>query len=523
MNKMLFAIFSVFLLFHSTAIESVEAIMWHRYIGADVTANGVFISKVYSPTVDYTQFSLSSGVEDNDYFAIQNSNEVICSGAIAQGSYTISLTISDGTDSVTKLIPFEVVQGSAHPKLLSGYSQSLVITSSGDVYCYGAGAEGVLGNGSTSNVNTPYLLNGVGGPLEGESVIALSASQMTSHFLTRDGKVFSCGQNNVYQLGITSTTADITTATEVSALSSHTVVQVAAGYAFTLYLTAEGKIYGVGRNGEGQLGNSSNTNSSTPVWLQGAHSILDNEFVIAIGAGITDAHALVASGDTYAWGGNYNGQLGLGNTTHQNEPQLVTFSSPAKFITTDSHIAMMGVILETGVGYTTGRNNVGQLGRTGSATSYLSLASPLDTESLHTIQNNWENVLVITDAGAVYGFGSNSSNQLGPGSTSNRSSPTLIDASEFNNETVTQVMMGNDYSSVLTTTGKLFCIGNNSTGQLGLGNNTSRSSYTQSSLDIGANTRIVTYNTPSDTTVVIPTSTFAINWTSYQLSGEQFL
>src|SRR5919112_219103 len=74
-----------------------------------------------------------------------------------------------------------------------------------------------------------------------------------------------------------------------------------------------------GFNGNGELGNGTTTNSSTPV------EVSDLVGVKAIAAGHSYSLALKDDGTVWAWGGNHLGQLGNGTTTsHSNTPMQVS-------------------------------------------------------------------------------------------------------------------------------------------------------------------------------------------------------
>ncbi len=127
----------------------------------------------------------------------------------------------------------------------------------------------------------------------------------------------------------------------------------------------------------------------------------------------------------YAWGDNNRGQLGDGTTTNRTTPTLVTALS-GQTVT-----AVAGVV-------------------------YHSFA--------------------LTSTGAVYAWGYNSSGQLGDGTTTNRSTPTLVTA--LSGQTVTAVAGGDSHSLALTSTGAVYALGDNWAGQLGDGTTTSRTTPT---------------------------------------------
>jgi Regulator of chromosome condensation (RCC1) repeat/Carboxypeptidase regulatory-like domain len=132
----------------------------------------------------------------------------------------------------------------------------------------------------------------------------LAASNFTV-FLKGDGTVWAWGSNSNGQLG-NGTTTDSSTPVQVSGLSG--VTAVAAGSAHAIALKGDGTVWAWGSNSNGQLGNGTTTDSSTPVQVSGLSG------VTAVAAGSAYTIALKGDGTVWAWGSNSNGQLGNGTT-----------------------------------------------------------------------------------------------------------------------------------------------------------------------------------------------------------------
>ena len=84
------------------------------------------------------------------------------------------------------------------------------------------------------------------------------------------GEVYCWGRNNNGRLGIGVTGGDdfvypVKVVQETGLLLGKTVVDIACGHEYTLCLTSDGKVYGWGANGFGQLGDGTNTLSNKPV------------------------------------------------------------------------------------------------------------------------------------------------------------------------------------------------------------------------------------------------------------------
>jgi hypothetical protein len=83
---------------------------------------------------------------------------------------------------------------------------------------------------------------------------------------------------------------------------------IAAGRFHSLGLATDGKVYGWGGNGFGQLGDGSVENQLEPVWASGL-----SVGALSVSAGWVHSVVLGVDGKAYSWGGNASGQLGDGS------------------------------------------------------------------------------------------------------------------------------------------------------------------------------------------------------------------
>lgn len=255
-------------------LHSVEMIVWHRTIGTNSTGSGALISKMYSPDSGYTQFSLASGQADSNSFLVQNTNELACAGVLSQGTYTVVVYVSNGVSKYEQSVQIEVVAGSVYPRMDQGRDHVLLLTNSGEIRVSGKGDRGQLGTGGTGNNNTSFHVNHVGSSLESEDFINVIAADNGSFFVTRDGKVFVCGENSANQL-LSGSAIDILSPTQVTDLSGETIIKAVGGDGVSCFLTAEGEIFSAGYNNEGQLGVGDNVNRTNPVSIQQNTTVLD--------------------------------------------------------------------------------------------------------------------------------------------------------------------------------------------------------------------------------------------------------
>jgi alpha-tubulin suppressor-like RCC1 family protein len=92
------------------------------------------------------------------------------------------------------------------------------------------------------------------------------------------------------------------------------VLAVAGGYESSCALLDDGTLRCWGNNANGELGDGTTRDRSSPVAVAGL------SHAIAVSAGMVQTCALLDSGGIRCWGGNSYGQLGDGTTTDSPTP-----------------------------------------------------------------------------------------------------------------------------------------------------------------------------------------------------------
>ena len=98
---------------------------------------------------------------------------------------------------------------------------------------------------------------------------------------------------------------------------------ISAGTNFTLALKNDGTVWAWGYGGHGQLGNNTTTDSSTPVQVVGPNGVGYLTGITSISAGANHALARKNDGTVWAWGLNGDGQLGNGTNSSTTPVQVV--------------------------------------------------------------------------------------------------------------------------------------------------------------------------------------------------------
>lgn len=125
---------------------------------------------------------------------------------------------------------------------------------------WGDNADSQLGDGTTTNSSTPVAVD----LPAGTTITAVAAGNAHSLALASTGTMLAWGANFTGQLG-NGTTTSSSTPIAVDLPAGTTITTVAAGQGHSLALTSTGTILAWGYNASGQLGDGTNSNSSTPI------------------------------------------------------------------------------------------------------------------------------------------------------------------------------------------------------------------------------------------------------------------
>ncbi|XP_076022090.1 X-linked retinitis pigmentosa GTPase regulator-like isoform X2 [Genypterus blacodes] len=138
---------------------------------------------------------------------------------------------------------------------------------------------------------------------------------------------------------------------------------------------------------------------------------------------------------------------------------------PLKIACGDEHTAL---ITQNGKLFMFGSNNWGQLGLgSKSSVNKPTCVKALKSKKVQLVACGRNHTLIYTAQGNVYSTGGNSEGQLGLGDCEERTAFQLVD---FSCGPVKMLAAGSNTSAALTESGKLFMWGDNTEGQVGLGN-----------------------------------------------------
>ena len=176
-----------------------------------------------------------------------------------------------GTASNSVLLPGYVVRASDGQPLSdivaisAGYNFGLALTSTGQVWAWGNNASGQTGQ-NTQNVLTPSAVQvkGVGGVGLLSNITMVAAGGNHALVLDSSGRVFSWGYSQNGELGdgaahprVNQSLLPAAVVSELGTGQLSGMVAIAAGYAHSLALAADGSLYAWGAGFRGDLGQGS--------------------------------------------------------------------------------------------------------------------------------------------------------------------------------------------------------------------------------------------------------------------------
>jgi alpha-tubulin suppressor-like RCC1 family protein len=369
---------------------------------------------------------------------------------------------------------------------------SSAVAAAGDqLFVFGFNGYGELGTetnaGSAAPNPTPtsVSLPGASGPTA-QAAVGKGYSLAT----TSTGQLYSFGENFYGQLGVPTNVGTSTPnlpALVTLAEATGPVVEVAAGEAHSLAVTSTGQLYGFGKNEFGQLGTTTNNKKSnanpTPTLV---HLPGEEGGVTQVAVGPNHSLAVTSTGQLYAFGRNRYGELGSPTNNGTNEPNpaptlvgLPGATGPVTAVAAGEAFSL--AVTSTGQLYAFGENFSGQLGNASDNESTARPAHPTPTPvalpgaigPVTQVAAGASHTLAVTGSGQLYAFGNNYGGQLGNptntgGSPAPEANPTPTRVSlPGATGPVTQVGGGYSFSLALTASGQLYAFGLNEYGQLG--------------------------------------------------------
>ncbi|MCX8008710.1 MAG: hypothetical protein N3A54_03315, partial [Patescibacteria group bacterium] len=352
-----------------------------------------------------------------------------------------------------------------------GYSNAtmIVLLSNGTVLCSGRNANGSCGQGHTNTVTAPQAVK-INSGTELSNVKKIFLVSTTGFCaLTTSDQLYCWGRNNKGQL-CTNDYSDRYYATPITFYESGVPLQVkdvAGGGEFgsfstAYYLLSNNKVVGCGDNTHGFLG----TGAITPTQFATPQEILlPDDGIYSLSFAKDSACYIDSSKNVWCVGSEAGGKFAsiekLGYHVEPTSPILGNRYALKVKVIDDA----MCFHTTTGNLYCAGNNKYG-VGKHCSE----SLCNMNIEGTVTDFDINKKHGCVVS-SGKVYCWGNNSNGQLGNGTFASSVVPQKINS----NANFISVYTGVDHTCAITNVGALYCWGNNRYGQIGDGTNTDRS------------------------------------------------
>ena len=262
-----------------------------------------FTRWTFSPMIiDPAALFIDIAAGDQHSLVLKNDGTVWATGRNIVGQLGIG-TSGDFTVTLTEMTDFN----NNITAIAAGGSYSLVLKNDGTVWGTGGNTVGQLGVGTSGDFRVTLTemtdFN--------NDIAAIAAGSNHSLVLKSDGTVWATGYNSEGQLGIGTSGDFRVTLTEMTDFNS-SVTALSGGSNHSLVLKNDGTVWATGYNSSGQLGIGSTTQQLTLTAMT-----LNNSSITAL-AGSDSSLVLKNDGTVWATGYNGSGQLARGFVNNSN-------------------------------------------------------------------------------------------------------------------------------------------------------------------------------------------------------------
>jgi alpha-tubulin suppressor-like RCC1 family protein len=422
-----------------------------------VSTSGVLAGKVVT--------SVSVG---NNFACALASGSVFCWGQGSSGQLGNSASLASYVPVAVTTIG--ALSGKTVTSISAGFAHACAIAA-GQVFCWGLNENGQLGNATNVTTSSPVGVD-TSGVLAGKTVSSISSGgYFTCAIANSSGLCWGAGNSGQLGVGISASSNIPISVLSTGALQDKPFTQIEAGLSHACGI-ASGAAFCWGSNSNGQLGNNTRSNSSTPVSVTATGS-LAGKTLTSISAGWYSSCA-IASGAAYCWGSS----LTLGNST-RSDSSVPAMVDSTLLKTGSTYEVSVGrghaCALTAGVANCWGNNSEGNLG----SSSYLDSNIPtavvtkgaLVGKSITDIASGSQHSCVVANA-AAYCWGFGEFGALGNADNRTYSHPVAVSTNGvLGGKTVTSIAVGENHTCAIAS-GDVYCWGNNEQGQLGNSSNT---------------------------------------------------
>ena len=446
--------------FHTAAISGGSLFVWGRnsygQLGNNTITHRSFPIQTITSGSDWSNVACGY-----DYTAaLKNDGTLWLWGRGSEGQL--------GNNSIANISsPVQTITGGTNWNIIGCWNHTFAIKKDGTLWTWGRNVEGQLGDGTVSNKSSPIQ---TANQTTGWTTVAGNYKTIA---VKNDGTLWTCGQGIYGDLGDNT----VTNKSNFVNPSSYEVIgtdwnAVSCGAAYTIAKKNENSVWGFGLNTSGQLGDNTAVTKSIAV-QEGSLSYNWTN----IQAGYTHTVATKSNGSTWAFGANTNGGLGDNTTTTRSSPVQNVFGGTTWNNVNAGNLFSIGTKSD-GTIWSWGLGTSGQLGdNTAASKNFPTIPFSFG------VGTNWSDIscggahtLGLKTDGTLWCWGLGTSAQLGNNTTTSMSVP-IQEITYATNWS--KISAGDTHSGGVKTDGTAWCWGIGTSGQIGDGNITTRSSPTQ--------------------------------------------
>jgi alpha-tubulin suppressor-like RCC1 family protein len=244
-------------------------------------------------------------------------------------------------------------------------------------------------------------------------------------------------------------------------------IKINGGQYHEIALTSNGKLYTWGYGASNRLGLGSTSNQRSPVIMSTLSNLVDAT------ACQNSGHAVDSTGNLYSWGSGGDYSLGTGSTSSQPSPVVISPPSGEKYIQVSCFFNTGVALTDAGNVYTWGWEGYGASGTGNNVDVKVPTRLP-NLSDIVFINMGYYNGAAIDRSGRLYMWGTNNEGQLGVGSSGAVSSLGITQyrnvPGNYNGITDAKAVCIGMYHVVLVkTSGQVQTWGTNAYGRLGNG------------------------------------------------------
>ena len=415
-------------------------------------------------TENRTNFVLMYEIKDYEELINTNTNRLY--ELMSEGGYEVDSSMN--LDSLLNLLELSGISLIDIKQIACGYYHTMILKYDGRLYACGHNTYGQLGTGDTTNLSTFTQVY--------SNVEQVYCSRYSTFIITRDKRLLACGDSSSGQLGL-----DLIS-TEGDAVKVLNFTEVTQGIpnvddikymickeSTSAILTKDGRLFGCGYDYNYTL--SAVNGSMRSVFIESEINNIKDFYL-----GVNSSFFLKNDGTLWAGGNNSCGELGLGHTDNPYAILQVPFDDVNNIQDIIPGYCVSFILKNDNTLWVSGNGNHSEVpdNTSFSSNSFIQASSNITNIVLATLATGRFSLLV-KDDGYLYGCGTDLQGCFG------------LNDYELYNTSITNlslndikdIFVSSDSAYILKNDGSLLVSGNNGYGQLGLGDTTDRTTFTQ--------------------------------------------